>query len=153
MTKIFSKVALVTGGFDPIHSGHITYFNNAKLLAPYLIVGINSDEWLERKKQNKLQNWSERETIIKHLKMVDLVISYNDQDDSSCAAISKCLKLSEKVVFCNGGDRKKENIPEIEKFKNNNKVEFEFGIGGDDKLNSSSWILNEYFERQLKLYD
>ena len=147
----FEKVSLVTGGFDPIHSGHISYFKRAKDLSNYLVVGINTEEWLTRKKGQYFQSWKERAEIIRHLDMVDAVISYNDDDNSSCEGISKCLDIAQTVVFCNGGDRAKKNTPEVERYGDNSRVQFEFGIGGDDKMNSSSWILHGYFERQRKL--
>ena len=147
----FDEVVLVTGGFDPIHSGHISYFNSAKEFSNRLIVGINSDEWLVRKKGQYFLPWKERAKIIGSLRMVDDVISYNDEDNSSSEAIEKCLKISKKVIFCNGGDRKNNNILEMDVFKNNPRVQFKFSVGGDDKINSSSWILHGYFERQKKL--
>ena len=147
----FDKVSLVTGGFDPIHSGHISYFKRAKDLSNYLVVGINTEEWLTRKKGQYFQSWKERAEIISHLDMVDAVISYNDDDDSSCEGIAKCLDIAQTVVFCNGGDRAKKNTPEVDKYGQNPRVKFQFGIGGDDKMNSSSWILHGYFERQRKL--
>ena len=147
----FDKVSLVTGGFDPIHSGHISYFKRAKDLSNYLVVGINTEEWLTRKKGQYFQSWKERAEIIRHLDMVDAVISYNDDDNSSCEGIAKCLDIAQTVVFCNGGDRAKKNTPEVYKYGENPRVKFQFGIGGDDKMNSSSWILHGYFERQRKL--
>ena len=147
----FDKVSLVTGGFDPIHSGHISYFKRAKDLSNYLVVGINTEEWLTRKKGQYFQSWIERAEIIRHLDMVDAVISYNDDDNSSCEGIAKCLDIAQTVVFCNGGDRAKKNTPEVDKYGENPRVKFQFGIGGDDKMNSSSWILHGYFERQRKL--
>tara|TARA_B100000700_G_scaffold115592_1_gene129965 strand:+ start:145 stop:603 length:459 start_codon:yes stop_codon:yes gene_type:complete len=147
----FKKLSLVTGGFDPIHSGHISYFKRAKDLSNYLVVGINTEEWLTRKKGQYFQSWKERAEIIRHLDMVDAVISYDDSDDSSCEGIAKCLEIAETVIFCNGGDRGKTNTPEVVKYGENPRVQFEFGIGGDDKMNSSSWILHGYFERQRKL--
>ena len=148
---IFDKVSLVTGGFAPIHSGHIAYFKRAKDLSNYLIVGLNGDPWLKRKKGQYFQCWTERADIIRHLDMVDAVISWDDANDSACGAISKCLDISDKVIFCNGGDRIKTNIPEIEGYGDDPRVEFQFSIGGDNKMNSSSWILHGYFERQRKL--
>ena len=147
----FDKVSLVTGGFDPIHSGHISYFKRAKDLSNYLVVGINTEDWLTRKKGQYFQSWKERAEIIRHLDMVDAVISYNDDDNSSCEGIAKCLDIAQTVVFCNGGDRAKKNTPEVDKYGENPRVKFQFGIGGDDKMNSSSWILHGYFERQRKL--
>ena len=151
MSKFFDKVALVTGGFDPIHSGHISYLDRARELGDQLIVGVNSDEWLVRKKGLYFLPWSERAQIISNLRMVYDVISYDDKDNSSSKGIEKCLEISEKVIFCNGGDRKKDNILEMDVFKDNPRVEFVFGIGGDDKMNSSSWILNDYFKQRKLL--
>ena len=147
----FEKVSLVTGGYDPLHSGHISNFKRAKDLSNYLIVGINSEEWLTRKKGQYFQSWKERAEIIRHLNMVDAVISWDDIDNSACGAIKKCLEISERVIFCNGGDRIKSNIPEIQGYGDDPRVEFKFSIGGEDKMNSSSWILHGYFERQRKL--
>ena len=147
----FKELSLVTGGFDPIHSGHISYFKRAKDLSNYLVVGLNGDPWLTRKKGQFFQCWTERADIIRHLDMVDAVISWDDADDSALGAIAKCLEISEKVIFCNGGDRTKTNIPEQKGYDDDPRVEFQYGIGCEDKMNSSSWILNNYFDRQRKL--
>ena len=148
----FEKVSLVTGGFDPIHSGHISYFSRAKDFSDFLVVGLNTEEWLTKKKGQYFQSWKERAEIISHLTMVDAVITVPDDDEgSACGAIAKCLEIADTVIFCNGGDRGKSNTPEIIKYGNNSRVQFEFGIGGDDKKNSSSWILKGYFDRQRKL--
>ena len=146
------KVSLVTGGFDPIHSGHISYFSRAKDFSDFLVVGLNTEEWLTKKKGQYFQSWKERAEIISHLTMVDAVITVPDDEvGSACGAIAKCLEIADTVIFCNGGDRGKSNTPEIIKYGNNSRVQFEFGIGGDDKKNSSSWILKGYFDRQRKL--
>ncbi len=87
------KIVLVTGGFDPIHSGHISYFQAARNLGDKLVVGINSDEWLIRKKGQPFMPWFERIKIIQALKMVDFVIEYNDGDNSSKNAI-KLVRIS-----------------------------------------------------------
>ena len=148
----YEKVSLVTGGFDPIHSGHISYFSRAKDFSDFLVVGLNTEEWLTKKKGQYFQSWKERAEIISHLTMVDAVITVPDDDEgSACGAIAKCLEIADTVIFCNGGDRGKTNTPEIVKYGNNSRVEFQFGIGGDDKKNSSSWILKGYFDRQRKL--
>ena len=148
---IFDKISLVTGGFDPIHSGHLRYFERAKDFSDYLIVGLNGDPWLKKKKGQYFQSWTERADIIRHLDMVDAVISWDDSDGSAMGAIEKCLEISQKVIFCNGGDRAKGNTPEIFGYGDNKRVVFKYGVGGNDKLNSSSWILHNYFNRQRKL--
>ena len=148
----YKKVSLVTGGFDPIHSGHISYFSRAKDFSDFLVVGLNTEEWLTKKKGQYFQSWKERAEIISHLTMVDAVITVPDDDEgSACGAIAKCLEIADTVIFCNGGDRGKSNTPETDKYGDDPRVQFEFGIGGDNKMNSSSWILHGYFERQKKL--
>ena len=148
----FKKVSLVTGGFDPIHSGHIAYFERAKDLSDYLVVGLNTNEWLTRKKGQYFLPWIERAEIIRHLDVVDAVITVEDDEHgSACHAIERCLEIAQTVVFANGGDRGKGNTPEMDKFGDDPRVEMEFGVGGTDKKNSSSWLLHNYFERQRKI--
>jgi cytidyltransferase-like protein len=148
-----SKIILVTGGFDPIHSGHIEYFKSAKKLGNKLIVGVNSDEWLTRKKGHPFMPWVERANIVYHLQMVDDVIAFDDADGSACGAIAviKERYRNESVIFANGGDRTKTNIPEIDRYGDDSMVEFAFGVGGEDKMNSSSWILNDFYTKKTKL--
>ncbi len=136
------KIVLVTGGFDPLHSGHLAYFEAARQLGDQLIVGVNSDEWLVRKKGRPFMPITERAKLIQSLKVVDNVILFNDNDGSSIEAIKnvKMLYPAAEIVFANGGDRTKDNIPEMV-FDD---VEFVFGVGGEDKKNSSSWILEDW---------
>ena len=141
------KVVLVTGGFDPLHSGHIAYFKAAKELGDHLVVGVNSDDWLVRKKGKPFMPFEERAAIIEELECVDEVIGFNDNDDSACNAIGQVLATkssSWKVILANGGDRNKSNIPEYKVYKNHPDVGFAWGVGGIDKKNSSSWILKEW---------
>jgi len=136
------KIVLVTGGFDPLHSGHIEYFRAAKALGDRLIVGINSDAWLARKKGKAFMSFEERRVIIQALKMVDGTVEFNDSDGSSINAIEK-VKLNfpgDQIIFANGGDRTAVNIPEI----NIPGVIFKFEVGGSTKMNSSSQILNNW---------
>ena len=140
-------VVLVTGGFDPIHSGHLAYFKAAKQLGNKLIVGVNSDEWLTRKKGKAFMPFDERIEIIKGLSIVDDVISFDDSDDTACGAIYKTLAThgsGTKVIFANGGDRTDANIPEMTTYGDLPYCDFVFGVGGENKKNSSSWILEEY---------
>ena len=136
------KIVLVTGGFDPLHSGHIEYFKAARLLGNLLVVGVNSDDWLARKKGRSFMPVSERKAIIENIYQVHRVIEFDDSDNSAIDAIRKVKEMfpNYKVVFANGGDRTKDNIPEMV-FDD---VEFEFGVGGTNKANSSSWILEEW---------
>ena len=140
-----TTLVLVSGGFDPLHSGHIEFFKAAKELGT-LGVAINSDDWLIRKKGKYFMNVAERMSIIKELKCVDVAIEFSDKDDTANDAIKMALEVYKKVIFCNGGDRNKSNIPEMATWRNDPRVEFVFGVGGDDKKNSSSWILNRWSE-------
>lgn len=139
-------VVVVSGGFDPLHSGHIALLESAKALGDFLVVGVNSDEWLTRKKGRPFMPFSERVNIISHLGMVTQAFGFDDSDGSACDAIANAMKLypTEDIIFANGGDRNEGNIPEMERFANNNSVSFVFGIGGETKANSSSWILSEW---------
>ena len=137
---------LVTGGFDPIHSGHIEYFKQAKKLGDKFIIGLNSDEWLKRKKGRFFMPFEERKAILENLKDVRAVIAFDDSDDTANAAIEAVLEVGHDVVtFANGGDRNETNIPEYEKFENHPFVKFAWNVGGGKK-NSSSWILQEWKE-------
>jgi len=142
-----SRVVLVTGGFDPLHSGHIAYFKAARELGDHLIVGVNSDEWLTRKKGRPFMPFEERCAIIKELECVDEVIGFNDDDNSACKAIGQVLATkgsSWTVVFANGGDRTNKTTPEYATYGNTSDVEFAWKVGGSNKANSSSWILDEW---------
>ena len=141
------KIILVTGGFDPLHSGHIKYFQSAKKLGDKLIVGVNSDAWLTRKKGKPFMPVWERVAIISELKCVDQVVFFDDFydiDGSTKKFIQETLDLypTDEIVFANGGDRTKDNIPEME--IQNPRLSFAFGVGGENKQNSSSWILNNW---------
>lgn len=138
------KIVLVTGGFDPIHSGHIEYFKAAKKLGDLLVVGVNSDEWLTRKKGVPFMPSHERHVIVDNLDMVDRTLFFNDKDGSAKQAIRdvRALYPNDQIIFANGGDRTQENIPEMD-VKDDNLV-FAFGVGGENKMNSSSWILQEW---------
>jgi cytidyltransferase-like protein len=138
------KIVLLTGGFDPIHSGHIAYFKAAKQLGDILVVGVNSDAWLTRKKGSAFMPFKERAEIVRNIVGVDFVIDFNDDDGSAKHAIWMVRQSypQHKIIFANGGDRTNTNIPEMD-FQDDN-LEFVFGVGGDDKKNSSSWILKEW---------
>ena len=87
------KIVIVTGGFDPLHSGHISYLRAARKLGDKLVVGLNSDEWLARKKGRPFMPIDERFAIVSAIDVVDEVIVYNDNDGSSIDAI-KLVKLT-----------------------------------------------------------
>ena len=145
------KIIIVSGGFDPLHSGHIKYFKSAKDFGDKLIVALNSDQWLIKKKGKFFLPFEERKIIIESLSVVDSVIDF--EDDETGSATNALIKVKEiypndDIAFANGGDRNKENIPEMTV----DKIKFLFGVGGNDKKNSSSWILKKwkyYFEERI----
>lgn len=138
-------VVLVTGGFDPVHSGHIEYFNDAAGRGHSLVVGLNSDEWLTRKKGQPFMPFAERKAVIENLRMVDQVIAFDDSDNTACDAIQQLLTDTDQhILFANGGDRTNTTTPEYERFSTNSRVNFVWGVGGEDKKNSSSWILESW---------
>lgn len=137
------RIVLVTGGFDPLHSGHLNYFTEARKLGDKLIVGVNSDAWLTRKKGRPFLPCWERMEIVRNLRMVDQVISFRDEDNSAIQAIAMVKQMypqKHQLIFANGGDRTRDNIPEMVF----NDVEFVFGVGGEEKQNSSRSILEKW---------
>jgi D-beta-D-heptose 7-phosphate kinase/D-beta-D-heptose 1-phosphate adenosyltransferase len=140
------KYVIATGGFDPIHSGHINYLESAGNLGNKLIVGVNSDEWLRRKKGKEFLPWQERSRIVGALRCVNYVLSVDDSDGSCKPLIEAVIQMfpKDQIIFANGGDRTKTNIPEMDIVHPN--LTFRFGVGGEDKANSSSTILKNYYE-------
>ena len=146
------NLVLVSGGFDPLHSGHISLFKEAAKLGDELIIGLNSDSWLKRKKGTYLLPLIERKIIIENLKMVNRVLVWDDSDNTANYAIYEILNNmneNEFLIFANGGDRNLETTPELKEFENHNRVKFIFEVGGGVKLNSSSKILDDYKKNTL----
>jgi cytidyltransferase-like protein len=141
---MMKKIVLITGGFDPLHSGHIAYFKAAKQLGDILVVGVNSDAWLTRKKGSPFMPYMERANVVRNITGVDFVIDFNDDDGSARQAIHMVRQSypGDKIIFANGGDRTNTNSPEMTVVDDN--LEFVFGVGGENKMNSSSWILQEW---------
>lgn len=138
------KRVIVSGGYDPLHQGHIAYMEAARALGDTLIVGLNSDGWLCRKKTIPFMTFEERYAVVKALRCVDIVLEIDDRDGSARDAIlqTKAMFPDDIIIFANGGDRTAKNIPEMDI----EGVEFVFGVGGENKANSSSDILRRYRE-------
>ena len=137
------KVVVVSGGFDPVHSGHIAYFKSAKELGDILVVALNSDEWLIKKKGKFFMPFNERKIVLENFSCVDMVIDFSDDSIGSAAnALHKVKKMypKDRIYFANGGDRKKGNIAETSV----DDIKFVYSVGGNDKKNSSSWILKKW---------
>jgi len=136
---------IVSGGFDPIHEGHISLIKSAAQKSDGVIILLNSDDWLIRKKGKNFMSAKTRRIICENIKNVIDVLEFDDKDDSACDGIIKTRKKypDAVLVFANGGDRTKDNIPEIPVCKEQNVI-LEFGVGGTDKANSSSQILRNW---------
>lgn len=134
------QIAVVSGGFDPVHSGHISMINDASRFGQVVVL-LNSDSWLTRKKGKPFMPFNERKNILENFKNVHHVISFNDTDNTAVDGLEQVKKLypNANIVFCNGGDRTRDNIPEMAVTG----IKFAFGVGGEHKANSSSWILRD----------
>ena len=137
------KIIVLSGGFDPVHVGHMRMFEDAKKYGAKVIVGVNSDNWLIRKKGAPFMNFEERTEILRGVKYIDLVVGFNDEDDSACELIRDVQSMypdkDVKIFFGNGGDRTNKTTPEINYCKSNN-IEMLWGVGGG-KIQSSSELI------------
>ena len=136
---------IVSGGFDPIHEGHIEMIKASAAASDGVIVLVNSDEWLIRKKGKSFQNFHTRKTICENLKGVICALDFDDSDNSASDGIRKVRAMypNDHLVFANGGDRGKDNIREDAVCAECH-VDKVFGVGGCNKANSSSWILEKW---------
>lgn len=128
------KIVLVSGGFDPLHVGHVRLIQEASKYGR-VWVALNSDEWLIRKKGYAFMSWEQRKEILLALSSVSEVVSVDDTDGSVCSAITE-LKPN---CFVNGGDRISDNIPEY-KLCRELDIEMIFNAGGG-KIESSSKLV------------
>ena len=139
------NIILVSGGFDPIHSGHIKLIKNANKYGDVVVL-LNSDTWLRNKKGKEFLPFVERKIIMQNIKGVLDVIEFDDSNKTCVDGIQKAKSLFKNniIKFANGGDRNNKTTPEKE-FCDKNNIETLFGIGENDKSNSSSWILKKDF--------
>lgn len=139
-------IAIVSGGFDPIHPGHIMMMEECKKFSDYLIVGLNSNVWLTRKKGNFFMDMKHRSYVVSRLKVVDETMEFNDDDNSASDLLKKVVEKypGTKVVFANGGDRSDPSkVRELE-IAEKLKIELKFGVGGSHKESSSSDLLGRW---------
>lgn len=135
------KAVIVSGYFNPIHKGHLEYFNNAKAMADELFVIVNSDHQRALKGSKEFQKEDERLFIVQNIKAVDKAIISIDKDRTVCKTISSLFKDFSKeydLAFANGGDQDNDSIPEAP-ICNELGVSLIDGLG--DKIQSSSWLL------------
>tara|TARA_X000001036_G_C20469940_1_gene721087 strand:+ start:23 stop:802 length:780 start_codon:yes stop_codon:yes gene_type:complete len=145
MTKKYDY-ALVSGGFDPVHIGHLRMFKDAKSLSDKVILLLNNDEWLVKKKGKPFMTENQRKEILEEFKSISRVIIQTSSDKSSTKAIEEfVLKNPNKnICYCNGGDRSNiKNILEADICKKLG-VSLEFGVGGENKIESSSQLTKNY---------
>jgi D-beta-D-heptose 7-phosphate kinase/D-beta-D-heptose 1-phosphate adenosyltransferase len=133
-------IIAVSGGFDPVHIGHVRMIQDAARYGDVMVI-INSDAWLERKKGYVFMPWEERAEIMGNIKGVILVTQVDDSDGTVCEA----LRRHRPDAFANGGDRKTENTPEMDVCEELG-IQMMWAIGGANKPQSSSWLVDKLKE-------
>lgn len=142
-------VVAVSGGFDPLHVGHVRMFAKAKALGDRLVVILNNDNWLQLKKGFAFMPEKERKELIENIKSVDKVVLSFHKKGTKDMSICNELKKVKPDIFANGGDRTHDNIPEVPVCEAlGTKMIFNIGHGG--KVQSSSWLLEAHKKRTLK---
>jgi len=141
------KIIAVSGGFDPIHIGHVRLFKEAKKLGDKLYVILNNDNWLKKKKGKAFMAENERKEILLNLESVDEVILTNHPENPADMSVCEELKILKPYIFANGGDRKADNIPEYNLCEKSG-IEMIFNVGGE-KVRSSSELLGDYAKEGL----
>lgn len=137
-----TKIVAVSGGFDPIHIGHVRMFEEARRLGDRLVVILNNDNWLKKKKGYVFMDEKERKEILLALRYVDEVYITKHKKNPTDMSVCDALRVVKPQIFANGGDRTKKNIPEIPVCKEIGcKMVFSVGKGG--KVQSSSWLVNK----------
>jgi cytidyltransferase-like protein len=141
------SVVVTSGGFDPIHSGHILYLQKAARVADTHICIVNSDKFLDNKKGYHVQDWVTRMTILFNIKGVDYVVPAIDEDNTVCKTLQliRSQHPNEIIYFCKGGDRTKDEIPE-KAICDKLGIIIVDGIGGKNKVDSSQDIMKRWYE-------
>ena len=133
-----NPTVLVSGGFDPVHVGHIRMIREAAKFGDVIVIA-NSDEWLHRKKGFNFMDFKSRHEVLDSIKGVILVDSVDDVDGTVCDALRRHVP----TYFANGGDRGKDNTPEVLLCKELG-IKLLWGIGGDEKVESSSRLTRKF---------
>lgn len=148
--KSKKTVVAVSGGWDPIHIGHVRLFNEAKKLGDTLVVILNNDNWLLAKKGHAFMPERERKEVIEGLRAVDKVILTKHKKNDADRSVCRELRKLRPDIFANGGDRVAGNIPEYALCEELG-IDMVFGIGRGGKIQSSSWLLEKYSKRLKKV--
>lgn len=135
------KIIAVSGGFDPVHAGHLRMFEEAKRLGDRLIVILNNDAWLRTKKGKPFMSQEERAEIIRGFRCVDEVLITEHAEDDTDRSVCRALEAIRPHIFANGGDRKPDGdpVPEETLCKKLG-ISMVYNVGGD-KIQSSSWLI------------
>ncbi len=139
------KIVIVSGYFNPIHSGHISLFKEAKKLGDELIIILNNDNQVKMKGSVPFMEENERKVVTESIKYVDHVIVAVDEDGTVCRTIERAHSIFSgegiSFIFANGGDRKEGNVPEYN-VCGDLQIEMKYNIGGE-KSQSSSWLIQK----------
>lgn len=135
------KIVVVSGGFDPIHIGHVRMILEAKKLGDRLVVVINNDNWLRKKKGFAFMPQEERKEIVEAIQGVDEVVLTTHEEGTGDMSVIESLKIIQPHIFANGGDRK--NVADVLEAAICNEIgcEMVFNIGFGGKVQSSSWLI------------
>lgn len=137
---------MVSGGFDPVHIGHVRMFNEARALGDRLVVILNNDNWLMLKKGFAFMPEAERKEVIEAFRTVDEVVLTKHEAGTTDMSICKALEDLRPDIFANGGDRKLENIPEVATCEAIG-CEMVFNVGRGGKVQSSSELAKKIREK------
>ncbi len=141
------KTVAVSGGFDPIHIGHIEMLKEAKELGEKLIVIVNNDNWLKKKKGFAFMNENERKQIVEAIRYVDEVVLTNHPENPDDMSVCAELEKIKPDIFANGGDRKPDGdpVPEVE-LCGKLGIELVYNVGKSGKIQSSSELVKRVKE-------
>lgn len=134
-------IMILSGGFDPLHVGHIRMIKAARDMAALVVVGVNSDDWVKRRRGQFATRFEDRCEIVAGIRGVTSAVGFDDSDDTAVALIKMVCRLSPgaRIAFGNGGDRTSTNVPEVEICKELG-VDLVWGVGGD-RVESSSGVI------------
>ncbi len=147
--KSKKKVVAVSGGFDPVHVGHVRMFKEARRLGDELVVILNNDNWLAAKKGRAFMPEKERKELLESIRSVDRVVVTKHKKGESDRSVCRELAALKPAIFANGGDRKMGNTPEVA-LCNDLGIAMAFNVGKGGKVQSSSWLIEKAAQAKKK---